>query len=50
MEGSAGRLPAPDLKIDAVDEDAGSVSVSGYVSRADDIAAVKQRIGRRKEA
>ena len=29
---------------DAVDEDAGSVSVSGYVSRADDLAAVKQRI------
>ncbi|MBP8647662.1 MAG: DUF4384 domain-containing protein [Thermomonas sp.] len=37
-------FPCSDLKIDAVDEDKGSIKVSGYVSRADDVSAVKQRI------
>lgn len=44
VEEALAAFPCADLKIDAVDEDAGSVSVSGYVSRADDLAAVKQRI------
>jgi type IV/VI secretion system ImpK/VasF family protein len=37
-------FPCSDLKIDEVNEDKGTVKVSGYVSRADDISAVKQRI------
>lgn len=37
-------FPCSDLKIDEVNEDKGSVKVSGFVSRADDISAVKQRI------
>jgi type IV/VI secretion system ImpK/VasF family protein len=37
-------FPCSDLKIDSMDEDAGSVVVSGYVSRADDLPAVQQRI------
>lgn len=37
-------FPCSDLKIDDVDEGKGSVKISGYVSRADDISAVKQQI------
>ncbi|QIL20896.1 DotU family type IV/VI secretion system protein [Thermomonas sp. HDW16] len=36
-------FPCSDLVVSA-DEDAGTVKVDGYVSRADDIAAVKQRV------
>ena len=36
-------LPCSDLVVEA-DEDKGAVKVDGYVSRADDISAVKQRV------
>lgn len=37
-------FPCSDLKIDDVNEDKGSVKISGYVPRADDISAVKAQI------
>jgi len=37
-------FPCSDLKIDEVNEDKGLVKISGYVSRPDDISAVKQQI------
>lgn len=37
-------FPCADLKLDAVDDDAGRLRVSGYVSRADDVPAVKQKL------
>ncbi|MFT4178779.1 MAG: DotU family type IV/VI secretion system protein [Thermomonas sp.] len=37
------QFPCSDLKVTA-DEDKGTVSVSGHVSRADDISAVQQRV------
>ncbi len=43
MQQQLASFPCSDLSVSA-DEDKGTVKVDGYVSRADDIAAVKQRV------
>ena len=43
VQAEVAKFPCSDLKVEA-DEDKGTVAVRGYVSRADDMAAVRQRI------